>query len=146
MAGVFMNEHEQQDFLAGKHIGVLAVQRTQGPPLAVPVWYGYEPGGDVVLWTYGEQTAKGRMIRKAGAFTLVVQNEDMPYRYVSVSGPITWEDATVEAAVPVVARYLPEERAKEFVAEFNPGHVIIRMTPERWRGVDYSKTANVLTE
>jgi PPOX class probable F420-dependent enzyme len=147
MTDVFMNEHEQQEFLAAKHIGVLAVQRADGPPLAVPIWYGYQPGGDVVLWTNGEHTAKGRMIKKAGAFTLVVQNEEGPYSYVSVSGPVTtYEQATVEEALPVVTRYLPESKAKEFVETFNPGHVIIKMTPERWRGVDYSKTSNVLTE
>ncbi|MFE0023237.1 pyridoxamine 5'-phosphate oxidase family protein [Amycolatopsis sp. NPDC059021] len=142
-----MTEREQQEFLAGKHIGVLAVQRRSGPPLAVPMWYGYRPGGDVVLWTDGEDTLKGRLIRKTGAFTLVVQNEDPPYRYVSVSGPVTaWEEATVEAAFPVAARYLPEQQAREFVEAFNPGHVIIRMTPDRWRSIDYGKTSNVLTD
>jgi nitroimidazol reductase NimA-like FMN-containing flavoprotein (pyridoxamine 5'-phosphate oxidase superfamily) len=137
MTDVRMTEQEQQEFLAAKHIGVLAVQRTDGPPLAVPIWYGYEPGG--------EDTVKGRMIKKTGAFTLVVQTEDLPYRSVSVSGPVTtWEQATVEAAFPVAARYLPERQAKEFVEAFNPGHVIIKMTPERWRGVDYGKTSNIL--
>ncbi|WP_344858181.1 pyridoxamine 5'-phosphate oxidase family protein [Amycolatopsis ultiminotia] len=142
-----MTEHEQQEFLAAKHIGVLAVRRRNGPPLAVPMWYGYRPGGDVLLWTDGEDTLKGRLIKKNGAFTLVVQNEDPPYRYVSVSGPVTaWEEATVEAALSVAARYLPERQAREFVEAFNPGHVIIRMTPDRWRSVDYGKTSNVLTD
>ena len=142
-----MTEREQQEFLAGKHIGVLALHRRSGPPLAVPMWYGYEPGGDVLLWTDGEDTLKGRLIKKNGAFTLVVQNEEPPYRYVSVSGPVTaWEEATVEAAYSVASRYLPERQAREFVEAFNAGHVIIRMTPDRWRSVDYGKTSNVLTD
>lgn len=147
MTDVLMTEHEQQEFLAAKRIGVLAVQRTDGPPLAVPIWYGYEPGGDVVLWTNGEHTAKGRLIRKAGAFSLVVQDEGLPYRYVSVSGPVTtWEQASVEDALEIVMRYLTDEReAREFVENFNVGHVIVKMTPERWRGVDYGKGDNIIS-
>ena len=40
-----MSEHERQEFLAGVHIGVISIERVDGPPLTVPIWYGYEPGG-----------------------------------------------------------------------------------------------------
>jgi nitroimidazol reductase NimA-like FMN-containing flavoprotein (pyridoxamine 5'-phosphate oxidase superfamily) len=40
-----MSEHERQEFLAGVHVGVISIERVDGPPLTVPIWYGYEPGG-----------------------------------------------------------------------------------------------------
>ena len=42
-----MSEDERQAFLAGVHIGVISIEREDGPPLTVPIWYGYEPGGNV---------------------------------------------------------------------------------------------------
>ena len=30
--------------LAGVHIGIISIERADGPPLTVPIWYGYEPG------------------------------------------------------------------------------------------------------
>ncbi|HAS08990.1 MAG TPA: pyridoxamine 5'-phosphate oxidase, partial [Acidimicrobiaceae bacterium] len=43
-----MTVEEREQFLADVHVGVLAVERPDGPPLAVPVWYDYRPGGE--LW------------------------------------------------------------------------------------------------
>jgi hypothetical protein len=46
-----MSEHERQEFLAGVHVGVISIERADGPPLTVPIWYGYEPGGLVWIIT-----------------------------------------------------------------------------------------------
>ena len=40
-----MSERDRQEFLAGVHVGVISIERADGPPLTVPIWYGYEPGG-----------------------------------------------------------------------------------------------------
>ena len=43
-----MTEQEHQDFVAGPHVAVLSVARDGSrEPHATPVWYAYEPGGDV---------------------------------------------------------------------------------------------------
>ena len=64
-----MSASEREEFLAGVHVGVLAIERTDGPPLAVPVWYGYEPGGLVEVLT-SAASLKGRLVTAAGrAFT-----------------------------------------------------------------------------
>ena len=82
-------------------------------PSAVSIRHGCAPGGDVLLWTNGEHTPKGRTLKRAGAFSLVVQNENSPHGHVSVSGPITsWEAATAEEACTVVGRYLSERRRR----------------------------------
>jgi len=83
-----MNEHERQEPLAGVHIGVIAIERADGPPLTVPIWYGYEPGGLVWIIT-GAESLKGRLLNAARRFSLCAQTEEPPfYKYVSVEGPI----------------------------------------------------------
>lgn len=47
-----MRPDERQRFLAGIHVGIVAHDTSiAGSPLASPVWYSYEPGGDVVFVT-----------------------------------------------------------------------------------------------
>ena len=45
-----MTLDEREQFLADVHVGVVAVERPGRAPLAVPIWYGYEPGGEVLVW------------------------------------------------------------------------------------------------
>lgn len=43
---VAMSAAEREEFLADVHVGVLsAALGPGGQTLAVPVWYGYQPGG-----------------------------------------------------------------------------------------------------
>lgn len=135
-----MNSTEREQYLADLHVGVVAVERPGRAPLAVPIWYGYEPGGDVLLWT-DEDSLKHKLIRDAGRFTLTVQDEQPPYRYVTAEGDVTGigpADATDMRAIAV--RYLGEEAGNQFADE-NPmsTSVAIRMRPQRWLSTDYSK-------
>jgi len=43
-----MSRQEREAFLAALHVGVISIERPGRGPLTVPIWYGYEPGGD--LW------------------------------------------------------------------------------------------------
>src|SRR3954452_7334608 len=61
-----MSEDERQAFLAGVHIGVISIEREDGPPLAVPIWYGYEPGGNVWI-TSGTDSLKSKLLPKGAA-------------------------------------------------------------------------------
>src|SRR5260370_41465698 len=82
-----MSAEEREQFLAGLHVGVLSVAAGDDRgPLAVPVWYAYQAGGQVGVIT-GRGTRKGRAIRAAGRMSLCAQDESPPYRYVSVEGP-----------------------------------------------------------
>ena len=41
-----MSKSEREDFLAQVHVGILAIAGDEGAgPLAVPIWYSYQPGG-----------------------------------------------------------------------------------------------------
>lgn len=135
-----MTRTEREKFLAELHVGVIAVERPDRAPLAVPIWYGYEPGGEVVLWT-DAGTLKERLIRAAGRFSITAQVEQPPYRYVTAEGTVTAVDAASSEVVRAIAvRYLgPEEGAAFAEQNLGPDSVVIRMRPERWLSTDYSK-------
>lgn len=140
MSATSMSTSEREAFLADLHIGVIAVDRDGRAPLAVPIWYSYEPGGDVWVWTE-IGTVKEKLIRASGRYSLVAQNENPPYKYVSVEGPAEFQEApTLDEVRPLVRRYLPEDEAEQFLEQaYNDKGVIIRMRPEHWLTVDYSK-------
>ncbi len=136
-----MSRAEREEFLAGVHVAVLSVASGDARgPLALPVWYSYEPGGTVNVST-GRNTRKARAIRSAGRFSLCAQDERPPYRYVTVEGPATMEDATDAERLALARRYLGTEGGDAYLAA-NPfrDQVMIRMTPEHWLSVDYGKT------
>lgn len=135
-----MSSTEREKYLADVHVGVVAVERPGRAPLAVPIWYGYRPGGDVLLWTEAD-SVKHKLIRDAGRFSLTVQDEQPPYRYVSAEGDVTGigpaEDAEVRA---LAVRYLGEEAGNQFTDEnLTSTSLVIRMRPQRWLSTDYSK-------
>jgi PPOX class probable F420-dependent enzyme len=138
-----MTVAEREAFLAGLHVGVLSVDDPGRGPLSVPVWYAYEPGGTISVIT-GGQSVKAERLRAAGRFSLCVQTESMPYRYVSVEGPVTAVDDTVSADErrALAQRYLGVENGDLYVAataDDAAASVAFRMTPERWCTTDYGK-------
>jgi nitroimidazol reductase NimA-like FMN-containing flavoprotein (pyridoxamine 5'-phosphate oxidase superfamily) len=146
-----MTEQERQEFLAEPHIGVVSVASDDDrPPLAVPVWYGYRPGGNLSFFTgtQGRKARKTRLIRRAGVLSLSVQREEFPYRYVTVEGTVVREDRppSAEQMLAVARRYLPEEAARGFVeAELgSPGPELVLFTvrPDRWLTADFSEEGN----
>ena len=134
-----MSSDDREKFLSDVHVGVIAVEREDRAPLSVPIWYGYEPGGEVVLWTESG-SLKHRLIRDAGRFSITAQDEQPPYKYVTAEGDVTdISPATDADARPIAVRYLGEEAGNQFTdANLNPTSVLIRMRPKRWLSVDYS--------
>jgi nitroimidazol reductase NimA-like FMN-containing flavoprotein (pyridoxamine 5'-phosphate oxidase superfamily) len=138
-----MTTTERETFLAGVHVGVLSVADPGHAPLAVPVWYSYEPGGLLSVVT-GRSARKTVRIEAERRFSLCAQTETAPYQYVSVEGTVERIDPAVSADErrALAHRYLGPElgdlylEATEAEAAEN---VVVRMRPERWRTVDYSK-------
>src|SRR5215204_3609972 len=142
-----MTEQERQEFLAEPHVGVISVARDSvRPPLTVPIWYGYEPGGNVTFFTgtQGRKARKTRLIEKAGVLSFLVQHEEFPYRYVTVEGTVVGEDRppSAEQVLAVVCRYLPEEQAQWFVdselRQASSEFVLFTVRPDRWLSFDFS--------
>ena len=135
-----MTPAERERYLADVHVGVIAVERPERAPLAVPIWYGYEPGGEVLLWTDAD-SVKHKLIRSAGRFAITVQDEQPPYKYVTAEGDVTSIARAEAAEVRALAvRYLGEEAGGQFADEnLGPSSVVIRMRPQRWLSTDYSR-------
>jgi nitroimidazol reductase NimA-like FMN-containing flavoprotein (pyridoxamine 5'-phosphate oxidase superfamily) len=140
-----MNRDEREQFLARPHVGVMSVVEN-GAPLTVPIWYGYQPGGQVRLIT-GEESRKVRAVRAAGWMSLCAQDEAWPYKYVTVSGPAAVAGRASLAEQHVMARrYRGDEGADEFMAQVSASgeadeQIVIQMAPQTWLTVDYSKPA-----
>ena len=136
-----MTAPEREAFLDERRVGVIATARDGRAPLAVPVWYRHT-GGEVQVWIERD-SVKYDVIRKAGRFTLVVQSERLPYKYVSVEGPVIAADAppTRAEAVAIAARYLAPADAEGYVdSALGANSVLVRMRPQWWLSSDQAKT------
>ena len=141
-----LSEHDRQEFLAQPQVGVVSVASDDDrPPHTVPVWYAYEPGGNLSFFTntQGLQSRKDQLIEKAGVLSFSVQHGEMPYRYVTVEGTVVGADRppSAEQMLAVVRRYLPEDAAQGFV-EGELAHpasrlVLFTIRPDRWLSFDF---------
>lgn len=135
-----LSRKEREEFLAEAHVAALAVEAGEGrAPLTVPIWYQYEPGGDLWVMT-GLDSRKNRLIQAAGRFSLMIDRLEPSVRYVSVEGPVTETvPATLDQLREIAGRYLPAERLDEYIdmsTRNNGEQVVIRMRPERWLSSD----------
>ena len=133
-----MTKDEREAFLADVHVGVLSVSAPGRGPLSAPVWYSYEPGGDVIILT-GTTAPKTAMLREQGRATLVAQTEQAPYVYVTVEGTVTLETLTADDSLRMAVRYLGPEMGKRYAEGGGEGSLKARLTPQRWRSEDYRK-------
>lgn len=145
-----MNEQERQAFLAEPHVGVLSVASGgERPPLSVPVWYGYEPGGNVTFYTgiQGRKVRKTALIEAAGVVSLCVQRDTFPYKYVTIEGTVIRADRppTAEQVIAIARRYIPEAQAQGFaaaeLARQSDTFVLFTIRPDRWIAFDFGAAA-----
>ena len=138
-----MTKKEREAFLADVHVGIMSIEEEGRGPLTIPIWYAYEPGGDLWLLT-GKSSRKGKLLERAGRFSLCAQTETPPYKYVSVEGSIVgMEPPDMEReARPMAHRYLGKELGDRYIqatASERDNSVLVRMRPEHWLTVDYAK-------
>ena len=137
-----MSRAERDAFLAEAHVAILSVAESGRGPLAVPVWYEYEPGRDIRVVT-GGKSRKMSLLRAAGRATLCAQDEKPPYRYVTVEGPIAFGTLDVERdwRSPAI-RYLGAQMGEVYLAGMAAAladAVLFTLRPERWQTADFRK-------
>lgn len=139
---------ERMEYLAQPHVGVLSVATSDGrPPLTVPIWYAYEPGGDLTFFTgaEGQRARKTRLLEEAGQFSFSVQRPEPPYRYVTVECTVTAADRhpPVADVLAITSRYLPAEAAMEYAQSQTEARsetfVLFRARPDRWLSFDFGE-------
>lgn len=143
-----LTEQEREQFLAEPRIGTVSVASGDSrPPLTVPIWYAYEPGGNITFFTstQGQRARKARLIEEAGVVSFLVQHDSPPYKYVSVEGTVVGIDRppAMEQMLAILNRYLPEEMAQGF-AQGEIEHpqselTLFTIRPDRWLTSDFSE-------
>ena len=145
MSQLSMTREERDAFLAEQHVGVISIEDPGRAPLSAPIWYDYTPEKGIWVVT-SKRSKKGIALEKAGRFTRVAQQEDMPYKYVSVEGPIveTRPADTDSDTRPMAWRYFGKEFGDAYVdgqSDEERSASLYRMQPQRWLTVDYAKLA-----
>ena len=145
MTSLAMTQEEREAFLADLHVGVLSIPETGRGPLTAPIWYDYQPGGELRFVT-DRGSRKGVLLEKESRINFLVQTESLPYKYVSVEGPIIGiSPADIDRDLrPIARRYLGPEGGDGYIDATQSQRegreqILVRMQPERWLTVDYTK-------
>jgi len=138
-----MTRDEREAFLAGPRVGVVSVDEPGRGPLSVPVWYLYEPGGEIVFVTRPE-ARKARLLTAGARVAFLAQTEDLPPKYVTIQGRVVSADpADVERDVKrVVRKYLGADVGDPYVDNTRPNgtnEIVVRIRPERWYSRDFGR-------
>ena len=146
-----MTEGEREAFLAEPRTAIISVASGDDrPPLAVPIHYAYEPGGDITFYTDTQRRTSRKTTLIAGAggrFTLTVQHPEWPYRYVSVECTVVRTDRppSTDQILAVGRPFMPEEDSRALAASEigDPESTMVLYTarPDRWLAMDFGEDA-----
>jgi nitroimidazol reductase NimA-like FMN-containing flavoprotein (pyridoxamine 5'-phosphate oxidase superfamily) len=137
---------EREAFLSDVRIGVLSVasDRPDRAPISAPVWYDYNPETGVTIMM-NAKSRKGVALETAQRFVLVVQSEAIPYRYVTVEGPLSdvRRPDTEKDLLPLAVRYLGEEGGRAYAKAWEEAgaadtDLVYVMKPTHWSTADFS--------
>lgn len=133
-----MSKTEREAFLSGVHVAVVAIPREGMGPLTTPVWYWYEPGGNLWFETQPD-SRKGALLQPGTRISLCAQDENPPYAYVSIEGPVIEiaEDDRELHEIPMAIRYMGEREGRDYINSLPPSEwkrYIVR--PERWMSMN----------
>ncbi len=124
-----------RDLLVGPPVrtGKLATVGVDGRPHVVPIWYDVDDDGTVV-WNTGAATVKGRNLARTGRAALCVDDDQPPFAFVTLQGPVQLGsdlDDLAYWATRIGGRYMGADAAEAFGARNAvPGELVVRLRPE----------------
>ena len=129
-----MTAAEYRNFLLGSvRTATLATVRADGRPHVAPIWYHLD--GETFVFTTGEDTVKGRNMRRDGRVSLCIDDERPPFHFVIVEGVanLTADDPDLLLwATRLGGRYMGEEEAEAFGRRNAvPGELLVRVAPTK---------------
>lgn len=137
MAG--LTQEQKETFLSELHVGVLSIARENRGPLTAPIWYCYEPGGN--LWVMlGRESRKAQLLEVGTRVSLCAQKEEPPYAYVTAEGPVVGiAEGTHGDILELASRYVGEEGGKAYAENMRTAESLtVTIRPETWLAVDYA--------
>jgi len=129
-----MTEEEYRSFLVDRsRTAILATVRADGRPHVAPIWFDLD--GDTLVFTTGENTVKGRNMRRDPRVSLCIDDEEPPFHFVLIEGTaeLTPEDPDLLYwTTRLGARYMGDERADEYGRRNAvEGESLVRVTPQK---------------
>jgi len=128
-------------FLRGRHIAVLTTINPDSTPLQTPVWYLYSDG--VIYVRTNSLSAKVRNIRRDARVSVCVQDEQPPYRGVTVTGIARVEADQPQLSAAMSRNYLGAVAGFFYLRlrtrnqiEDDPDTILV-IKPQRKSGWDY---------
>jgi PPOX class probable F420-dependent enzyme len=120
------------DLLERPLLAVLATRTATDEVLLSPLWHEWR-GGGFNLFT-GTNDVKVRHIGRDPRVSIVVCEQEPPYRGIEVRANARVEPGDPEVGHRIASRYIGDERADEWVG---PNDVIIRIEPGTLRAWDF---------
>jgi PPOX class probable F420-dependent enzyme len=135
-----MTETELASFLNSAPIARLGTLNPDGTIHLAALWFKYIDGG-IVIGTQ-DKTSKIRNIKRNPNVTVLIDNEQSPFRGVLIYGQAQLDYENVLAKrIAIFEKYMPPENAREAIkglaSAFTP--IVIRVKPQRISSYDYAK-------
>lgn len=134
-----MSRDEALQFIASRpaRTAKLATVRADGRPHVAPIWIALD--GDQILFNTGENTAKGKAIRRDPRVALCFDDERPPFSFVVYEGEaeiVDDPDQLLLWATEIARRYMGDQLAEQYGRRNAvPGELLVRVTPTRISGV-----------
>jgi hypothetical protein len=135
-----MTTSEREDFLSEVQVGVVGIEEKNRSPRIVPLWYSFDPNIGVTI-IVKETSKKLTLLKLAMRFSICVQKATLPYKHVSVQGPIVDVRPCNDLVdLPkMVYRYMGDVAGAKYLNERPPEKsVVLVMEPEKWITADYT--------
>lgn len=135
-----LTEAETEAFLKEAPIVRLCSKNADGTVHVAPVWFTYE-GGEFHIGTQ-DSSRKAKNIRRDGDVTLLIDNQNPPYKGIVVYGKASLDHVNViEKRVSIFRKYMPENEGRKMAeglaSRWKP--VVIHVKPTKTASYDYSK-------
>jgi PPOX class probable F420-dependent enzyme len=115
---------KQQALLKGKNFGVVATVGPGGRPQTSVVWV--DTDGENVVFNTTNKRAKGRNLRTNPRVSITVWDNQDPYKYFEVEGPVELDE---EGAAEHIGELSQRYDGKPFHTPVD--RLIVRIRPER---------------
>lgn len=114
--------------------GKLATVREDGRPHIAPFWFDMD--GDVLVFMTGENTVKGKNIRRDPRVSICVDDEKPPFSFVIFEGLAAIVSPPYEEflmwSTRIAGRYMGAEQADAYGRRNAvPSELLVRVTPTR---------------
>jgi PPOX class probable F420-dependent enzyme len=135
-----LNSEQLGDLLSQSRVAILATQLADGSTLLAPVWHEWKDGGFTIVIDGNDP--KMRNVRRDRRVSVMVAEDDPPYRGIEVRGEAKFVETAAEPILRRLAeRYLGTRDAEgylERMREWTAGAKVIRVEPGVLRAWDFA--------